>query len=285
MQNRTPGGPHARPNRAPRAIERVDAPHGRAAGAAPLAAIVVVWGVLALGCQVPVASGLDEVDANRVMLALEHGAIGASKEADPQSEGKFRVLVTRDDTAPALGILREEELPRPKPKGVLDALDHGAWVPSPGAEHAQRVAGMSGDLQHTLESVDGVVLARVHLHVPERDPLRGHEGKATASVLIEHRGATPPIAPEAVQRLVAGGVPQLSPMDVAVVAVPRAPRTAPVESQLAHIGPLSVSRGSAAILRTGLTVLTILLMGFAAGCLALYVRMTRLREAALRART
>ncbi|MBL8606831.1 MAG: hypothetical protein JNL38_05905, partial [Myxococcales bacterium] len=126
------------------------------------------WGVLGLvwalaGCTSPIAAALDEGDANRVVTALDRVGIDATKEADPQAEGKYRVNVARDDAARALSALSEEELPRPKSRGLLDAVDKGALVPSAASEHAQLVAGMSGELEKTLSSVDGVLAARVHL--------------------------------------------------------------------------------------------------------------------------
>ena len=76
--------------------------------------------------------------------------------------------------------------------------------PSRAAEHAQLLAGLAGDLERTLESIDGVLSARVQLNLPEPDPFRGTEpAKATASVLLEHRGSAPPIGAADVQRLLA----------------------------------------------------------------------------------
>ena len=90
---------------------------------------------LVSGCAVPVAAALDEPDANRVVVALDQSGIDAAKEADPTAEGKFRVSVARDDVGRALAAMREEELPRPKTRGVLDAADRGQLVPSQAAEH------------------------------------------------------------------------------------------------------------------------------------------------------
>src|SRR5688572_23508927 len=124
------------------------------------------------GCTVPVAGALDESDANRVVIALDQSGIDASKEADPTTEGKYRVTVARDDVGRALATLREEELPRPKTRGVLDAADRGQLVPSQAAEHAQLVAGLSGELEKTLGGIEGILAARVHLNLPPRDPFR-----------------------------------------------------------------------------------------------------------------
>ena len=81
--------------------------------------------------------------------------------------------------------MREEELPRQKAKGVLDAADRGQLVPSEAAEHAQLVAGLAGELERTLSEIDGVLAARVHLVIPPHEPFRdGPPAKATASVLL-----------------------------------------------------------------------------------------------------
>src|SRR5262245_1992167 len=97
--------------------------------------------ILLVSCTVPVAAGVDEGDANKIVVTLDQANIDATKEIDPQSEGKFRVVVARDDVPRALVAMRDEELPRPKPPGVLDSMDKGALVVSPAAEHAQFVAG------------------------------------------------------------------------------------------------------------------------------------------------
>ena len=238
------------------------------------------WLVLLLfvaGCTVPVAAGLDESDANRIVMALDRAKIEASKESDPGTEGKFRVLVARDDTAHALTAMHGEELPRPRPRGVLDAMDKGALVPSEAAEHAQFVAGLAGDLERTLESIDGVLAARVHINLASRDPLRDlPTAKATASVLLEHRGSTPPITSEAVQRLVAGGIEGLSPFEVAVVTVSR-PAPPAQSAELAHVGPIAVAPSSMRALQLALVGLVALVLALATATLVFYTRLARLR--------
>jgi type III secretion protein J len=241
----------------------------------------VLGAAFVLGCNVPVAANLDEDDANRIVLALDHASIDATKEVDPTSEGKVRVVVARDDVARALSAMRDEELPRPKPQGVLDSMDKGALVPSQAAEHAQYVAGVSGDLERTLESIDGVLGARVHLNLPETDLLRdGPQPKTTASVLVAHRGTTPPITTDAVQKIVAGGVSGLATQDVSVVMVARPSPAARGEQQLAHVGPIAVARGSMRMLQATLGGLVVLIAGLALAALMLWTRLGRARAEA-----
>src|SRR5580692_3186619 len=118
---------------------------------------LLLAGLLAAGCSAPVAGALDDSEASRVVVALDQASIDSSKEPDPLAEGKWRVEVPREDVPRALVVMREEELPRTAPAGVLDAVGKGALVPSEAAEHAQLVAGIAGDLERSLETVDGVL--------------------------------------------------------------------------------------------------------------------------------
>lgn len=231
------------------------------------------------GCTVPVAGALDEPDANRVVIALDQSGIDAAKEADPTTEGKYRITVARDDVGRALAVMREEELPRPKARGVLDAADRGQLVPSQAAEHAQLVAGLAGELEKTLGGIDGVLAARVHLNVPPREPLRdGPVPKATGSVLIEHRGTTPPLAPESIQRLVSGGAPGVAPADIAVVFVPRPARASAGRTDLAHVGPVTVARGSVNTVRIAFAGVVAVILAFLTAVLVLWSKLGRLRR-------
>src|SRR6188768_52546 len=207
---------------------------------------------LLLACNVPIAGGLDENDANHAIVALEKNGVAAEKDRDPESEGRWRVSVARDDASSAAGILSSESLPPAPSPGLLETLGQGSLVPSHAAEQAKYVAGIAGELERSLRSLDGVVSVRVHLAIPEKDALSPEEAAppASASVLLRHRGATPPIAINDIQRLVAGAVPGLGPAQVSVVAapVPQPPRVA--ERELSRFGPLTVTRASVFPLRT-----------------------------------
>ncbi len=229
-----------------------------------------------VACSSPVASNLEESDANRVVLALDRAGIGASKDSDPVSEGRFRVSVARQDIALALSAMRAEELPRERPKGVLDTVGKGALIPSAAAEHAQIVAATSAEIQRSIESVDGVLSARVHIQIPVADPFTTTPQKATASVLVEHRGTTPPLPAEAIAKLVTGAVANLPAQEVAVVFVPR---SIPVSAQatLSPLGPFSVARGSVRPMQLVGGLLFVLLAIFGVACAALALRLSRVQ--------
>jgi type III secretion protein J len=126
-----------------------------------------------------------------------------------------------------------------------------------------------------------VLGARVHLNLPASDPLRdGPQPKTTASVLVAHRGSAPPLTVEAVQKLVSGGVAGLDAKDVSVVMVSRPAPAARGEMQLAHVGPIAVTRGSVRMLQATLGGLVVLVGVLALAALMLWVKLGRARAEA-----
>jgi type III secretion protein J len=258
-------------------------PHGASSAAALFERLVrALFPALLLGglaaCSVPIVGALDDTEVNRVLVALDRANIDATREPDPAAEGTWRVEVAREDVQRALSAMQGEELPRRSPASVLDAVGKGALVPSEAAENAQLAAGISGDLERSLESIEGVLSARVHLSVPAPSLLRDSvPPRGSASVLIEHRGATPPISADSVQRLVAGGVAGLLPTDVAVVMMPMPALPGSVPSDFAHVGPIAVARTSMKRLQAALILLIAVVAVLAAATLILYSRLSRVR--------
>src|SRR6186713_2685320 len=96
----------------------------------------VIFGFVALACNVPVAANLDESDANQAATLLEQASLSASKERDPEHEGRYRITVINADAAAAIGLLARESLPPRASPGVLEALGEGSVIPSRLAEQA-----------------------------------------------------------------------------------------------------------------------------------------------------
>jgi len=244
----------------------------------------LIWlslaGVALVGCSAPVVAGLDETDASQVVVALEQGGIASEKDRDPEKEGTFRVSVAKEDAASALALLAEEGLPPRQSPGILEALGKGSVVPSRAAEHARVVTGTGDELERSLRGLEGVLSARVHLGVPAHDPLSLEEKEppATASVLIRHRGATPPLAAGDVQRLVAGAIAGLLPEHVSVVMLPAPPRARSAEQRLARLGPLTVAKSSLFGLRVMVGLAVLLNAALLACVLGLWSRLRRAEQ-------
>jgi type III secretion protein J len=211
-----------------------------------------------IGCSTPVRHGLDEPAANEVVTALERVGIGADKEREEGAGTQtFVVRVAQGDVVRALELLGALGLPRGRRTGFSEVYAQPSLVPTATEERARYVEALSGEIERTLETVDGVVGARVHLVLSESDPLAA-DGKprvpAQAAVLLKSRPGPAPLKEAEVQKLVAGSVPGLLPAAVAVVvtAAPEAPSTgAPA---LAALGPLRITPGSRPVLLAAVAV-------------------------------
>jgi type III secretion protein J len=239
----------------------------------------------AVGCTTAVASNLPEGEANRAVVALEQHGVSAEKERDPEAEGRFRVSVGRDEAAAAAGVLSQESVPSRENPGILQSLGSGSMVPSRLAEHARLLSGISGELEQSLQAVDGVVSARVHLAAPEQNPLDEQApSKPSASVLIRHRGAAPPLATSDVQRLVAGAVPGLAAADVSVVSAPAPASARPADKELRRVGPITVTRASLSPLRVMAACAVLLNLLLLGAVLLLWSKVRRTEDALGQAR-
>lgn len=241
--------------------------------------------VCAAGCTTAVASDLPETEANRAVVALETHGVSAEKERDPETEGRFRVTVGRDEAAAAASVLSQEAVPGRENPGILQSRGSGSMVPSRLSEHARLLSGISGELERSLQAVDGVVSARVHVAAPEHSPLdQADSAKPSASVLIRHRGAAPPLAISDVQRLVAGAVPGLAPTDVSVVASTATASARPTEKELRRVGPITVTRGSLSPLRFVAAGAVALNLALLVAVLLLWTKVRRTEDALGQAR-
>lgn len=240
-------------------------------------------GALALaGCQADLQRGLDERQADAVVVALDAHGIGATKEAElgGGDEASFVVRVAPDDVAAALVVLRAEGLPHDEAPGLADVFGAGSLVPTATEERARLVAALSGELARSIETIDGVLEARVHVALPEPSlaPLDAPRPRPRASVLVRYRGERRPYDEPSIQRLVAGAIEDMTPEDVAIVGVP-APEAPASERELSQVGPFAVSRSSAGGVKAALGGLLAGNVLLALGLLAAFLRGSRLDRA------
>ena len=215
--------------------------------------------------------GLDERQASEVLVALAERGVAADKAREDGAEERWRVEVDRGEGARAHRILAERELPRAKAPGVAEVFGKGSMVPTPTEEHALLPHAPAGEHARSVEAVDGVVAARVHLGLRQPDPLRPTErGAPRASLLVKCRAsacaAVRALEP-GLRALVAGAVEGLEPAAVALVVSEAAEAPSP---------PPAPAR------RTGLLFGLALLAALAAMALALPAARARLRPGAAR---
>jgi len=208
----------------------------RLAAAALLAALA--------GCKTGLYSGLTEPEANEIVAALEDGNIEAHKERLEGNE--WQVQVEEDRVGPALDLLRAQGLPHERFASMGDMFQKQGLVSTPSEERMRYIYAVSQELSQTLRSIDGVVSARVHVVIPQNDPLSDKIKPSSAAVFIKHRPDVDlRLLTPAVKDLVAHSIEGLTPEQVSLTLfearapVPGATVAVAAEPQRLVLGVLS----------------------------------------------
>ncbi len=151
-----------------------------------LRAIVVLIAVLALvGCgQAELYTGLSERDANDMVAVLRSAGLDAEKST---KDGKSWTLTTsKSEFAQSVSLLEAKGLPRGRFESLGTVFKNDSFISSPAEDHARLVFGLSQELSSTISTIDGVVVARVHIATPDPDPMAETQKLPSASVFIKY---------------------------------------------------------------------------------------------------
>ncbi|WP_376091753.1 type III secretion system inner membrane ring lipoprotein SctJ [Roseomonas sp. CCTCC AB2023176] len=221
--------------------------------------------LLLAGCKVELNRGLSEREANEIVALLLRSGIPAERgttvaAAGPGNAGASRnstVLIPEARFAESVDILRDAGLPRQQFSNIGEVFRGEGLVSSPTEERARYVWAMGQELSRTVSEIDGVLAARVHLVLPENDPLRRESTPGSASVFIRHApgAAVANLVPQ-IKEMVANALPGLTYDRVAVTLVPAATTVAVADAAgrqpaaLVQVLGLWVHADSAPLVRT-----------------------------------
>jgi type III secretion protein J len=137
-----------------------------------------------LGCKVELYSDLDEKEANNILSVLLDQGIPASKTLIKE---RATVMVDEADVAAAIDILRRSGYPRDRFASLGEIFQKQGLISSPLEERVRYIYGLSQTISETLSQIDGILTARVHIVLPEAQPLDENVKPSSASVFIKHR--------------------------------------------------------------------------------------------------
>jgi type III secretion protein J len=211
-------------------------------------------------CRVDVLHGMPETQANSIVAVLQQHGIAAGKTVANPEANTWSVSVPKKATARAWAVLAEYKLPKDQERGFRDVFGKNALVTTPMEERALYIEALQGEIARTLEAVDGIIDARVHLVLPDRDLSGELLGTPKASVVIEYqtsnKGLVPIQTPE-VQQMVSHAVDGLAPQSVSVVQKPAsiaAPTVEQTRLDFVSVGPLVVESSSLPYLKAGVAI-------------------------------
>ncbi|SDH58555.1 type III secretion protein J [Pseudomonas flavescens] len=158
--------------------------------------------------QTDLFSGLSEQDANDVIASLGDYRIDTGKRTEKSG---IVVSVDRADTNRAIRILESAGLPRRARTSIGEIFKKEGVISTPLEERARYIYALSQELESTLSQIDGVIVARVHVVLPERIAPGEPVQPASAAVFIKHSERLEPDAVrQRIQMMVASSIPGMA---------------------------------------------------------------------------
>jgi type III secretion protein J len=189
-------------------------------------------------CQTVLYTGLSERDAMQmVAILLQHGITADRVIA---KDGTSTVEVPGASVSDAVMVLHAAHYPRNEYADTGKVFQQQGLIATPGAERAKLYYGISQELEHTLNDIDGVVDARVHIAPAVNDPVTGEDRPATAAVVLRYDAGTAMdgLLPK-IKLLVANAVQDLTYEHVSVILLPVQPPALP-PAPVRGFGPWAV---------------------------------------------
>ena len=155
-------------------------------------------------------SGLESRDAAAVTGKLDAMAVkydvkdGGTILVPSDQVTKLRMALAQDDL-PAAGVGYE----------IFDKSD--AFGTTAFVQNINQLRALEGELSRSIQTIEGIEAARVHLVIPERQIFSRDDQTPTASVVLKTNGRLDRGQVQAIQHLVAAAVAALSPDRVAIV--------------------------------------------------------------------
>ncbi|KRB79955.1 flagellar M-ring protein FliF [Nocardioides sp. Root190] len=180
--------------------------------AALLVAVFLVFRWVSAPSYAPLYSNLSGEDASAVIEELDSQGIPYEI-----SGGGGTIMVPRADVYSSRIALSGKGLPASS-DGGYNLLDNQSLSTSESQERTNFKRAMEGELSKTIEAIDGVETAVVHLAMPEKQVFSDEQDPATASVLVDTSPGTD-VDDEQVQaiiHLVASSIDGLDPKNVTV---------------------------------------------------------------------
>jgi len=146
---------------------------------------LLLCATLLSGCKTELYSGLDEQDANSMLAIMLDNGISAEKIAN-KKDSTYVLSVDEGKVSKAVSLLREYGYPREKVASMGEMFKKDGIVSSPMEERARFIYALSQSVQETLSQIDGVLIARVHVVVPENGPATTVMQPSSASVFIKY---------------------------------------------------------------------------------------------------
>lgn len=128
-------------------------------------------------CQEQIIHDLSEREANKIISHLSLANLDADKVLQP--DGRWAIAVSRDSMIAALTYLDTQRVLSTRDAKPLQGK--GSMIPSREEQWFRYERSVALSIEESLAALPGVLEARVHLNLPEEDPLFGTARRASGS--------------------------------------------------------------------------------------------------------
>ena len=156
--------------------------------------------------------GLESSDVNQIGIALAEANIDFSTGADGAS-----IQVPVGQTGKARLHLAERGLPSSSNAGYELFDNVGSLGLTSFMQEVTRVRALEGEIARTIQQINGIAAARVHIVMPDRGNFRKAQQAPTASVMIRASSTAGRKAAASIRHLVAASVPGLEAEHVTIL--------------------------------------------------------------------
>jgi flagellar M-ring protein FliF len=151
----------------------------------------------------PSAAGAISEKLKTANIPFEASADGSSIRAPENRLGEIRMMLAGEQLGGGVGYeLLDKQ----------DALGTTSFL-----QQVNHLRAMEGELARTIQSLQSVAHARVHLVVPQQQLFEQQHRTPSASVILKTRGQLAPSKVNAIRHLVASSVPELEPGRISIV--------------------------------------------------------------------
>ena len=146
----------------------------------------ILFALFVCGCnQSSLYTNLEEKDAVEMQAVLLREGIDCDKSVG--KENLWSLSVSKNNLAEAVEILKSFGYPKENYADMGRMFKKEGLVSSPLEERIRYIYALSQEVAQTISKIDGIITARVHIVLPENDPLSEYFQPSSASVFVKHR--------------------------------------------------------------------------------------------------
>jgi type III secretion protein J len=228
--------------------------------------------------KIELLNELLEDDANEVVAELVSNGIDAKKVITKKN---IAVVIDAKDMAKSYKVLKAAGIPNAHRSNMGEIFKKEGMMSTPLEERARYIYALSQELEFTFSQIDQVLVARVHVVLPERVAPGQPIQPSSAAIFIKH---LPDLDPDTIEpkirRMVSTSIPGLSDLDKSKISISFVPSIIekPV-MQWEKVGPFMLSKESATKFRSSALIFIVFALLICAGVAFVFIRKKNAKEA------